>query len=100
MRGSHLARPTSLYGDFEGMCEMAEIKIKMPVDDDLFISVFNTTDYTIRKAKKAYRELYGIKKYEILIGMLKDRGGIMCIFETTPTTDILIFALMLTQYNI
>ena len=70
---------------------------KMRTDDSLYISVFNVHEQDIRKANRAYAEVYGKRALKKLHNHIKEEGGIMCIFHNEPTDDLVMYALMITQ---
>lgn len=77
-------------------------EFKVKIDDDLFTSVFNAYEIDIKRANKAYANIYGVKKLQILKSWIKKHSGLMCIFDVIPTDvisedEILMYALLITQ---
>jgi len=71
---------------------------KMPVDDDLYFSVFNCHKDDELKANKAYQVVYGIKEYKALRKLIDQKHkGIMGIFKEKPDDKLIVYALLITQ---
>jgi hypothetical protein len=58
-----------------------EHNFKMICDDDLFTSVFNLNNKEEKKAKECFKIIYGYKQLKELEEFIKDRGGLMAIFD-------------------
>jgi len=71
------------------------INLKMPMDDDLYTSVFNANNNAVRKANKAFIALYGKSKFEKIKKI--NKTGLMAGFNTEPTPELIMYYLMITQ---
>ena len=70
---------------------------KMKHDDDIFTSIFNLHKSDESKANKCFKIIYGKEKYKQLRTLIKEQKGLMSIFDVTPTDDIIMYTLLITQ---
>ena len=74
-----------------------EYNFKMKVDDDLFTSVFNSRENEVRKAFKAFEIIYGKRELKKLKNLIKDKKGLLGIFDIEADDKLVTFALLITQ---
>lgn len=64
-------------------------------NEDLFLSVFNVRETRRRKVNKTFKILYGEKRFKKIANIIKKQNGLMGIFNEEPTSDLMLYALML-----
>lgn len=61
----------------------------------LYISVFNVHTKRQKNVNKTFKIVYGKKRFNKIKEIIKKHNGLMGIFQEKPTSDLVLYALML-----
>lgn len=69
--------------------------LKFKCEDGLFVSVFNVGEKRHKQVNKAFQLAYGKRRFNEIQKVIKTTGGVMGIFQVEPTSDLILYAIML-----
>ena len=75
--------------------KIGNFTLNLKCEDGLFVSVFNVSEARHRKVNKTFKIVYGKKRFEKIADVVKKHNGLMGIFNEKPTSDLVLYALML-----